>query len=111
MDHQLGLGAKRQTHFGGDMTKRQIGQHRHLQLLAQPVDHRVELKARIVAGERVVGKSAKHNGLLTGQNTGMQPLRQHAFNAVRVLGQVFQVQNTATNIWEIWGSDQAGQNR
>ena len=76
----------------------QTGEHRDLELLAQPVHDRVELKTRIMAVKLVVRERAQHNGFLVGQNAGMQPLGQHALDAVWVFGQIFQIQNQLSTI-------------
>ena len=48
--------AHRQAHFGGHMPKWQTCQHRHFDLVSQPSNDCVELKAMVVLGQCVIGE-------------------------------------------------------
>lgn len=78
-----------QAQFGRHMTKRQIRQHGGFDLRAQPIHDALQLEAFVMRGEFVVGELPQDNGFLLGQYASVQQLRQHAFDAVRVLCHIF----------------------
>jgi len=110
-DQQMACCPHRQTDFGGDMTKGQIGQHGDAKLRTQPTDHAVQLEALVMRGQLVVCELAQHDGLLLRQYPCMQPLREHALNAVGMLGNVLQEKHALLDGRQIGRTQQAGEHR
>ena len=110
-DQQIGPGADGQQYFSGDVTIRQVGQNRHLDLLAQPVHDTLKFVTAVVWRELEFGKLTQHNGLLTPQHSGVQQLGQHALNPIRVFADIFQKQDARFDVRKIRRSEQGIQHR
>ena len=112
LNDQLYFRAHRQQHLGRYVAKRQTHQNLCLDLRLQTRCNHCQIKTTVVPRNQfVVTELAKNYCFLVGQYTRVQQVRQDALDALRVLAHVFYKQDSAFDDWQIWRTDQRGQNR
>ena len=87
----------------------QAGDDGRARLAAQPLHHGVQVEAFVLCIFLIFGELPQQNSLLLVEHACVQLLGQHAFDAVGVLGHIFQKQHALVDLRKVGGAQQAGE--
>ncbi len=110
-DGKAGGRAERQGELGGAVPKRQAAHDRNAGRLGDAIEGDVHVVAVVVLGHPVAREVAHQQGLLPTEHACVQQVVEHAFDAVRRLGDVLDEQQSAVDCREIGRTDEAAEHR